>query len=79
MSIFDSCVISTFVKLWKAAEEICVDQKGEPLPVWTPPTPPQQDEYRVDPWAAAYEQQPLNMPMKRFKVLRKLVHWSNVS
>ena len=64
--------LSTVVKLHvKAAEEVCVDQKGEPLPVWTPPTPPQQDEYRVDPWAAAYEQQPLNMPMKRFKVFAK--------
>ena len=35
--------------------------------MWTPPTPPQQYEYRLDPWSGAYEQHPLNMPMKRFK------------
>ena len=32
-----------------------------------PPSIPQQEEYRIDPWAGAYEQHPLNMPLKRLK------------
>ena len=54
-----------------AAEEVCVDQKGEALPIWTPPTPPHQEEFRQEVWKNNYEENPMNIisaAMKRFKV-----------
>lgn len=53
-----------------AAEEVCVDQKGEAMPIWTPPTPPHVEEYRQEIWSNGYETTAMNITsaaMKQFK------------
>ena len=52
-----------------ASEEVCVDQRGEVLPVWTPPTPPREnsDELKLrkdELWMHNYETQPMQIKHK---------------
>ncbi len=52
-----------------ASEEVCVDQRGEVLPVWTPPTPPREnsDESKLrkdELWMHNYEMQPMQIKHK---------------
>ena len=49
-----------------AAEETCVDQKGEILPIWTPPTPPQESQddpkyQKLELWSYNYDSTPMQI------------------